>query len=70
MLAVLSFKQTGLQGSFKCAQRFDQMCLISEGREFQTKGTAQEKARCPDVLVVTCGMHRVVESEEEWSCVD
>ena len=45
------------------------MCLISRGREFRTEGTAQENERCPNVLVFMCGMRRVLESEEERSCL-
>ena len=43
----------------------DSMCLILRGREFQTEGAAQKKERCPDVLVLTCGMHKALEPQEE-----
>ena len=46
----------------------DWMGLTSWGREFQTEGAAQEKERCPNVLVLTCEIHRVLGSEEEQSC--
>ena len=36
----------------------------------ETDGTPQEKERCPDVLVLTCGMSRVLEAEEERSGLD
>ena len=46
------------------------MCLISRDRELQTEGAVQQKERCPHVLLWTCGMRRVLESEEERSCLD
>ena len=45
------------------------MYLISRGREFQAEGAAYENERFPNVLVLTCGIHRVLESEER-SCLD
>ena len=48
----------------------DCLCLMSLGREFQTETAAWENEWCPNVLVFMCGMHRVLESDEEWSCLD
>ena len=46
------------------------ICLISLGREFQTEGAAWENEQSPNVLVFMCGMRRVLEPEEEQSCLD
>ena len=46
------------------------MCRISRGRKFQTEGTAQEKERRPNVVVIICAMRRVLEFEEMLSCLD
>ena len=43
---------------------------MSRGREFQTEGAAWENERCPNVLVFMYGMRRVLESDEERSCLD
>ena len=46
------------------------MYLISWGREFQAEGTAYENERFPNVFVLKRGIRRVLESEEERSCLD
>ena len=46
------------------------MYLISLGREFQAEGAAYENERFPNVFVLTCGIRKVLESEEERSCLD
>ena len=46
------------------------MYLISQGREFQAEGAAYEHELFPNVLVRTCGIRRVFESEEERRCLD
>ena len=43
------------------------MYLISRGREFQAEGAAYENERFPNVLVLTRGIRRVLESERERS---
>ena len=35
-----------------------------------TEGAAWENERCPTAFVFMCGMQRVLESEEERSCLD
>ena len=44
--------------------------LISQGRVLQTEGLVQENEQCPNDLVFMRGMRRVLESEEERSCLD
>ena len=46
------------------------MYLISRGRTFQAEGAAYEKERFPNAFVLTRGIRRVLESEEERSCLD
>ena len=46
------------------------MCQISPGREFQAAGATLEKERGPNVSVLSCGMRRVLELEEERRCID
>ena len=46
------------------------MFLISRGGEFLAEGAAWENEQCPNVLVFMCGMRRVLDLEEEGSCLD
>ena len=48
----------------------DWICLISRGRGFQTEGASQEKERRANVSLFTYVMHKVLDSEEERSCLD
>ena len=43
----------------------ESVCLVSDGKEFHTVGTAKENDRCPDVFVRRLGMHGIQLSEEE-----
>ena len=45
--------------------RKHELNLISRGREFKAEGAAYETERFPNVFVLTCGIRRVLESEEE-----
>ena len=48
----------------------DWVCLLSRRRDRQTGGAAQEKERCPDVLVFTYGTRKGLGSEDERGCLD
>ena len=43
---------------------------VSRNKQLHTKGAAEEKGRCPGVLILTSTMRRALESGEEWSCLD
>ena len=44
--------------------------LFHEAENSRQKEQHGENERCPNVLVFMCGMRRVLESEEERSCLD
>ena len=43
----------------------ESVCLSSEGKEFHIVGAAKENERCPNVLVRSLGIHKILLSEEE-----
>ena len=71
--------KTGFHGGFRCSGSMTQCVLVYKGGDCRQKeqyvgewgwGWGGEREQCPSVLVLTCGMRRVLESEEKRSSLD
>ena len=59
-----------LQGSFTCSGQLNMSNFLRQRIPDRRGGAAWENEQFLNVLVFVCGMHRVLESEEEQSCLD